>query len=281
MSALTLRTGRCSFLFSGDINVKKALVSFPGLAGPSHTLLGSSGLVWEPPIQAKRKWEGAPGSMARAVPAQMSFGNWLRTSRAHWSGQVWPALLYHRQGRSPQTLPCGLLMGHQGCAGSRRCVFLMCVCWRGGCICSHLTDGGPETAGRPCPHSLSTSPWPPSRLLPLAACSSSLWQWEGHPHRGRVFFLFLQQNIACCPEWVPRCPVPSLSRRGEGWGVEQRMTGIQGQNFWGRESELIFTRPGPSPTSLGNCHPQAQPPCSWWSWSLLTSSGLVHQVPGG
>ena len=91
VSALTLRTGRCSFLFSGDINVKKALVSFPGLAGPSHTLLGSCGLVWEPPIQAKRKWEGAPGSMARAVPAQMSFGNWLRTSRAHWSGQVWPA----------------------------------------------------------------------------------------------------------------------------------------------------------------------------------------------
>lgn len=49
MSALTLRTGRRSFVRSGDINVKKALVSFPGLAGPSHTLLGSRDLLWRHP----------------------------------------------------------------------------------------------------------------------------------------------------------------------------------------------------------------------------------------
>lgn len=32
-------------------------------------------------------------------------------------------------------------------------------------------------------------------------------------------------------------------------GVEQKLTGIQGQTFWGHESELIFTRPGLSLSS--------------------------------
>lgn len=49
MSALALRIGICSFLRSGDIDVKKVLVSLSGLAGSSHTLLGSRDLLWGHP----------------------------------------------------------------------------------------------------------------------------------------------------------------------------------------------------------------------------------------
>ena len=49
--------------------------------------------------------------------------------------------------------------------------------------------------------------------------------------------------------------------------------------FWGCGSELIFHKAWPFlalPWEL----PSASSAASWWSWSLLVGSGLLHQAPG-
>lgn len=92
----------------------------------------------------------------------------------------------------PTRLLCRLLMGHQVRAGNRRCVFLMRVSLLGGCIYSHLRGGRTETtgwrtAGRPRPMPCPLVPGFHLTSFRQLPGSSSLWQWEGHLHQGRVF----------------------------------------------------------------------------------------------